>query len=150
MFGKILLFGSLVFWSVGCARPQYIQKPQGDGISLQSQDSLTTQFANSELMGSVKWILIPTESENGSFILRVFKQDAVDGFPILQDLSDNPKIKLWMPSMNHGSTPVTVNRVGVGTYEVTNVFFIMPGQWEILIKIKTEEYASDAAIKVSI
>lgn len=39
------------------------------------------------------------------------------------------KLVLWMPTHNHGSSPVDVNQVGVNKYHVTNAFFVMPGEW---------------------
>jgi hypothetical protein len=52
-------------------------------------------------------------------------------------------IKLWMPSMGHGSSPVKISQaLGTagapldGVFNVTNVFFVMPGEWEIRVIVK--------------
>lgn len=50
--------------------------------------------------------------------------------PQNQEVSDM-KVVLWMPSMGHGSSPVTLTKVGVNKYQVTEAYFMMPGQWEV-------------------
>ncbi|MGE3261930.1 MAG: hypothetical protein AB7K68_09140 [Bacteriovoracia bacterium] len=52
-------------------------------------------------------------------------------------------VSLWMPDMGHGSAPTQIQRmlddrgsVIVGTYEVRNMYFMMPGNWEIRVKVK--------------
>lgn len=49
-------------------------------------------------------------------------------------------VRLWMPSMNHGSAPTQINRwvdqsgaVLNTTYLVKNVFFTMGGSWEVQV-----------------
>jgi len=44
-------------------------------------------------------------------------------------------LMLWMPTMGHGSFPVTVEEVGVGLYEASQVFFTMPGYWDIHFQV---------------
>jgi hypothetical protein len=46
--------------------------------------------------------------------------------------------QLWMPSMGHGSSPVTIQRVTneqgqpeVGAFRISRIFFVMEGDWEI-------------------
>ena len=52
-------------------------------------------------------------------------------------------VKLWMPGMGHGSSPVLVqpaqDESGAsmpGSYEASRVYFSMPGKWEIWIQLK--------------
>ncbi len=45
-------------------------------------------------------------------------------------------VKLWMPSMGHGSSPVVIKQVAEGTYEVSDIYFIMLGEWEIRFQLK--------------
>jgi hypothetical protein len=39
--------------------------------------------------------------------------------------------------MGHGSAPVKITPQAPGVYEVSDVFFIMPGDWEIQIQLRT-------------
>ncbi|MCB0393996.1 MAG: FixH family protein [Bdellovibrionales bacterium] len=43
------------------------------------------------------------------------------------------EVELWMPEHGHGSSPTTVNSIELGSYEVSDVYFIMPGFWEVRI-----------------
>lgn len=49
----------------------------------------------------------------------------------------NIEVLLWMPSMGHGSKPTAVTRFeNSGVLYVSNVYFIMKGEWEIQIKMR--------------
>lgn len=45
----------------------------------------------------------------------------------------NFKLDLWMPSMGHGSSPVTITQVGVNKYQISEAYFIMNGSWEVRV-----------------
>jgi hypothetical protein len=47
--------------------------------------------------------------------------------------------------MGHGSTPTTTTRVDVGSYRVSNVFFTMPGEWELRLQAKNGTEVLDEA-----
>ena len=56
------------------------------------------------------------------------------------DINDNIKVVLWMPSMGHGSSPTQVEHAVdangsaiTGAYSVKNVYFVMPGEWEVRV-----------------
>lgn len=40
-------------------------------------------------------------------------------------------VQPWMPSMNHGTSTPTVTDQGDGRYLVTDVYFYMPGTWQL-------------------
>ncbi|MNT79411.1 hypothetical protein D3C72_2187420 [compost metagenome] len=93
-----------------------------------------------------KWDKVPTDSEVGSFIFKIYQHNPTDNSAVFVDVTDQVDVVLWMPDMNHGSSPVEVARVDVGTYRADEVFFIMPGKWEIKFQIKTSGIISDEAI----
>lgn len=50
--------------------------------------------------------------------------------------------ELWMPSMGHGSAPTRIAQALdqhgqpiVGTFIISNILFIMPGDWELRVKL---------------
>lgn len=43
----------------------------------------------------------------------------------------NVSVKLWMDSMGHGSTPVTVTQKDAVHFEVSDAFFSMAGAWQV-------------------
>ena len=72
--------------------------------------------------------------------------------------STTPKImvavKLWMPSMGHGSSPVKLDHAKdaghadvPGVFEVTHVYFVMPGDWEIHVQLKNGPKVIEDAIE---
>lgn len=92
----------------------------------------------------------PLTFENGAVnALVTWLQEPQAGTPVSfklewTDAAQHPldpgafKIKLWMPDMHHGSSPVKIDaatdaqgRTIVGSYVVSKVFFSMGGHWEI-------------------
>jgi hypothetical protein len=72
------------------------------------------------------WRQGPLVSKESKILLIVTDQDST---PI--NLDGNLQVKLWMPTMGHGSFPVKINNTGNGTYELSDVFFTMDGIWDI-------------------
>jgi hypothetical protein len=81
----------------------------------------------------------------GSFLFKVFRPNNADGSPVLEDVG-NVSVALFMPSMGHGSSPITVERLDVGTYRAKNVFFTMAGNWEIQFMLKAGDAVTDQAV----
>lgn len=72
----------------------------------------------------------------GNLIFKTYRLNLLDQTPIEVDLFATPQVVLWMPSMGHGSTPTQTAWADQGTYRTTNVFFTMPGDWEIRFQVK--------------
>lgn len=83
---------------------------------------------------------------NGKMTLTI--TDAHDNTPVT-DL----KITLtpWMPAHGHGSnkTP-TVTEKDAGSYEISDIVYSMPGDWEARIAIKGEEHHDTIAFGFSV
>lgn len=62
------------------------------------------------------------------------------------DLPAQVKIFLWMPMMGHGSGPVTVKKIGTGVYELSSVYFIMDGFWQLRVQLKAGNVVLDEQI----
>jgi hypothetical protein len=43
-------------------------------------------------------------------------------------------VRLWMPSMGHGSSPVVIEALGPGIFRISRVFFLMDKDWQIQIR----------------
>ena len=106
-------------------------------------------FSKSDLCASLKWVKPASEEEKGTFRLRFFKKGA-EGIAI--DPGHPVAVKLWMPSMGHGSSPVKVAPLKSSTgstlpgeYEVSEVYFVMPGAWEIWVQLKQGSKVLDQA-----
>ncbi|WP_413557373.1 FixH family protein [Bdellovibrio sp. HCB209] len=129
---KYLICGFL-FLSA-CARPDYID-PKIASQNQQPTTSCTLELANSELCASVEWTTGPQSPQESEFILKFWKNTDTPQGPYL-DPSSTLSVILWMPSMGHGSSPVTIEKIQDGVYRVRRVFFIMPGDWEVRVFLK--------------
>ena len=62
---------------------------------------------------------------------------------------DRVHVRLWMPSMGHGSRPTQVRElVGEGAclkFHVDQLYFSMPGDWEIQVELKKNQKILDQA-----
>jgi len=116
-----------------CADPKYISQ---DGKLSPSQKTEVTraEFPTSRSLIFMTWEQMPTNEDFGSFLLKIGRENLADQSPVPQEITGEIAVELWMPSMGHGSSPVTVTKVDVGTYRATQVFFTMPGDWEIRVK----------------
>lgn len=103
-------------------------------------------FPRAGLCASLVWENLPSDESRGSFILRFWDaKTATEHGPYLTP-SDSVFVKLWMPSMGHGSSPVkteTLLDAGKtpipGVYRASEVFFVMGGEWEIWIQLRKEK-----------
>lgn len=109
-------------------------------------------FKGHGLCTSMDWVKYPSESETGEFILRFWQKGIGKASgPYFQPASPI-FVRLWMPSMGHGSSPVEVspfidsNGLAVpGVYTVTHVFFVMRGGWEIQVQLKDQSKVLEQA-----
>ena len=144
----------LIFsFCLSCANPNYVSTSLvgaggggADGGPGQKTTLCEAKFATQNCV-SLSWEKMPTESAVGSFVFKTFRSNLADGSPVLENLpGDEVAVALWMPGMGHGSSPVKVERVDVGTYRASQVFFTMKGQWEIRIQLKERGDVKDQAI----
>jgi hypothetical protein len=120
-----------------CANPKY-QPPA-------AENSVQAAF-RSQAEVSLAWEQLPTETETGTFRFLTYRRNPLDGSKVLMDLGTTVRVRLWMPGMGHGSSPVTVERVGPGEYRASEVFFLMRGEWEIHIQIDSEGATDEAVL----
>jgi hypothetical protein len=144
MFGKFSAILICFFGALACAKSNY-----KDTTGLTSEQKLSSGCSQAlEACTQITWQTMPTETATGSFQLEFFS--SVNPSERM-DITGDVKVVLWMPSMGHGSSPVTVEKISSGVYKVDRVFFVMPGEWEIRIQIKNGNNVSDEIVqKVSI
>lgn len=111
-----------------------------EGTSAQCQ----LHFQTEDLCLKMSWDEMPTDSTFGSMTLTF--TDVHHPSQVLSPRNE-PFIVLWMPSMGHGSSPVTMTLVEEGVYKATDVFFIMPGPWEIRYQLKAGETVVEEVIQ---
>jgi hypothetical protein len=113
------------------------------GISDSEEAPCPLRFERVGYCGTMEWVRTPGEEEPGVFLIRLSRPE--NGVFVPADAPSGLKVmvKLWMPDMGHGSSPVKVVRpVGVngnpvvGAYRAEDVHFVMPGAWEIRLMFK--------------
>lgn len=150
MFGrKNIPLTLLVVGLAGCAEPKYEtvqQTPAGNTSQSQKVADCEVRFQNSGYCLLWQWEQMPTSTQVGSVIFKVVRANALDDSPVPVDLNSVPALILWMPSMGHGSSPTNVEQVDAGSYRAKNVFFIMPGEWELKFQMKDGSTVQDEAV----
>jgi hypothetical protein len=144
---KIVL-STLVLVLAGCTQPKYVNEAntQNNNSAHEATTDCSVQFTQSQVCVSWYWEKKPTSNDVGSFIFKTYRLNTFDQTAIEVNSVSIPQVQLWMPSMGHGSTPTQVTQLDVGTYRAENVFFIMPGEWDIRFQIKDGDTVSDEAI----
>ncbi|WP_413584443.1 FixH family protein [Bdellovibrio sp. HCB274] len=128
-----------------CAQPDYIDPKSPDSVQTDpSHAQCPLALPNSGLCADVQWSLGPQSPAESEFTLKFWNNTDSSSGPFV-DPANNLSVILWMPSMGHGSSPVTIEKIETGVYRVRRVFFIMPGDWEIRISLKNGTSAIDQA-----
>ncbi|MBL7687617.1 MAG: FixH family protein [Bdellovibrionaceae bacterium] len=133
MFRLFLLIGFFLFCA--CARPVYLENPTGQtNAGAQEKSKCTTCV-------QMLWEQRPTETTFGSFIFSFVDSDTRAS--IVPPKADSIKVVLWMPSMGHGSSPVTVEKLSDGVFRASRVFFSMGGDWDVRFQLFTNGEKTD-------
>ena len=134
MFGKSIFATMMMAATVACAHPNY-QDDVAPANDHKPASTCALAYANG-LCVDITWEVQPTDDVQGAFLLKFYSANTPE---VAQDPQAKVAVVLWMPAMGHGSSPVTVTPVSPGVYRATNVYFVMPGAWEIRIKLKNEK-----------
>lgn len=115
-------------------------------------------FPQHGICAELTWDQTPNEQNPSTFTLRFWASGEATSNGPYSAPNDKVFVKLWMPSMGHGSAPVTLaqemdagNQVIPGIYSGSNVYFIMTGAWQVKVQLKqgstvTEEANLDVQI----
>lgn len=95
-------------------------------------------FSTGPVHAHLSWVQDPTKSSEGK--MKIEWRSAAN-HALVEPPADFAA-ELFMPSMNHGSAPTNVQKMrdasGVattGTYLVTDMYFIMDGDWEVRVSL---------------
>jgi hypothetical protein len=115
-------------------------------------------FKKKKLCAQINWVIppkqveLPTEKDAAEFTLTFKKKTVAGATPISTPLAESVYVKLFMPSMGHGSHPTQViplrdsqGNLVPGQYQVKNVLFSMPGDWLIQVQLKKADQVLDQA-----
>lgn len=120
-----------IFALVGCANPKFPEAATvGRSDAVGASTSCSAQFSLSGHCVAIRWEREQTERDPGVFVFKLTRPSRLDGSPVLDDMLLR-KVDLWMPDMNHGSSPITLEKIDIGTWRASFVWFSMPGRWQI-------------------
>jgi hypothetical protein len=122
----------LIILAISCADPKYINS-ELESRREQYESECALYFKEEQLCLTMKWNKLPSESEFGNFTMKFHEKGRPD---ILLTPKYTLQVVLWMPSMGHGSSPVTIEFVEEGIFKALSVYFIMPGPWDIRFQLK--------------
>lgn len=104
-------------------------------------------FPNSDLCAKIEWIVRPSGDGENSFLIKFWDKETGNSAGPYKDPEHDLIVQLWMPSMGHGSSPVTVTEKDIGIYKAARVFFIMPGDWDIRVKLQDGDAVVEQAMQ---
>jgi hypothetical protein len=112
-------------------------------------------FPKNKLCASLVLDHPASEEEGAQYTLKFWNSEtsSAEGPYSSPDSSITVAVVLWMPSMGHGSSPTRVlqkrdpqgNPVA-GLYSVQNVWFSMPGDWQVRIQLKQQRQVIEESI----
>ena len=109
-------------------------------------------LAQKSLCASITWTTQPSDDDFSAFTLRFWNPaQGTSAGPYLSP-AEELHVNLFMPSMGHGSSPVKIapakdlhGQVIPGTYQVSEVYFTMHGEWEIQLELRKDGKPVDRA-----
>ena len=122
-------------------------------LNQSTQGQCALSFPQARLCASLTWTVQPGRDTTGAFTLRFWNSATGTSRGPFESPANTVAVRLWMPSMGHGSSPVTVNQLTgsastprSGEYEATGVYFVMPGAWDIHVLLKDGARVVEEAI----
>ncbi|MGE9744101.1 serine protease spb1 [Bdellovibrio bacteriovorus] len=117
-------------------------------VSAQQSADCPLYFPGSELCASVEFAQAPTESADSPFVLKVYDHTSTASAPALVDPAQM-KVDLWMNMGHHGhgTSPVKIEKQEVGTFLISEAYFVMPGKWLIRVWINGEKSEMTVVVK---
>ncbi len=124
------------------------------GLSAEAEvTSCPLVFPKAGLCASVSWTSGPSAEAMNSLVLKFWNQKDATAQGPYSNPSQTVMVKLWMPSMGHGSSPITLHHKQdsthtdlTGQFEASNVYFVMPGAWDLHIQLKDGSTVIEEAI----
>ena len=150
---KTTLLACTLLSALGCGKSPLLNHAQANGGGgnpgaptphlTDERGQCPLQFTGAGLCASITWDKPPVSDAAATLVLRYWNKDSGTFNGPYINPSHAVGVKLWMPDMGHGSSPVAVaqavDQAGVavpGVFKATNIYFIMPGAWEVHVQLK--------------
>lgn len=137
----------LLFFITSCGEsPLFNHKMEKNGFFSDGlAQTADYHFAKTKFHFTVDWVTGPVLGES-KFIIKSWHKDTGTISGPYQDLPYNLHVYLWMPSMGHGSADVKLKKIDKGEYEISNVYLIMAGKWNIHVQLLKNKDVVDEVI----
>lgn len=120
----------------------------------QQNGSCPLAFPRHGMCGELVWDQAPNSQDPSFFVLRFWKMNEATSSGPYSNPGLDVFVKLWMPSMGHGSSPVTLvqardngGQAISGVFQGSNAYFIMPGSWEVRVQLRTGAQVDEEAVE---
>ena len=100
----------------------------------------------SGLCASLTWNTALSSDAENSATLRFWDKATGSASGPYRDADGEVAMMLWMPAMGHGSSPIKISPLGDGVYSASQIYFIMPGSWEVRVQIKKNHQLFEQAV----
>ncbi len=113
-----------------------------------ARDTGSDQFRNREFLDLGEYRVYLPHARHQDFILYDANELILD-FTVNDqhvEVEQEISIDLWMPDHGHGSYPVKIKKLSIGRYLVSDIFFVMPGKWQVRIDLRKDGEQVDRAI----
>ena len=109
--------------------------------------------------GALQFVLVdpmtpnPPSQDSNSWTLKVVDptgkalDDVAVSFP--NDTAHGASANPWMPKMGHGSVTPKATNNGDGTYAISNLYFTMPGIWQLTVKAQSSSASATDSTMLS-
>lgn len=123
---RFLLLTLLLFIFYSCGKPPLLNKQESLKHSTHYQSVRVNDYS-----ADLYW----NESPKAYSYLSAQLEFRVNN--ILSSLPLGSEVYLWMPSMGHGGPDIRLEEISQGIYKLDEIYFIMEGDWQIIIKLPT-------------
>lgn len=154
---KILYYIVAGLFVIGCAEPKYQNMIQPANSGSQQSNGHKVECVNVFAQNNLcmQWFFedaAPVAQKYTTLIVKLYKLNIYDQSLVYMDPELDTKLKVtpWMPSMSHGTIPTQITKLDIGTYRITNVYFIMSGPWVIYFDLSLHEAVERVTVAVDI
>lgn len=126
----IFFLFSFLFFIASCGKSPLQMKKSSETVVITGLES-AKKFKLTNHVLYLQWLSPVNSTDEGHALLIVTKNQ------LAADLPESFSLFLWMPTMGHGSSPVKIKKIGTGLYDLSSLYFIMDGLWQIRVQLKS-------------
>lgn len=99
------------------------------------------KFSKIDTYFTITWPKMASASDESSFQILIEPNSEGVAKPIFDEYE--LEVELWMPDHGHGAPPVEIVKISAFEVIVRDIWFIMPGHWEVRLRLKQGQQVVD-------